>query len=215
MPDKSQTLFCLKIVYAKIKNMKLRKMSKRQIVYLGLFWALVGVLLWAFISAGVITKNFNREQLVGTENRQELDISSIILTETKNDKKYWELYGEKGYYNSDNKVALLENVTGNFYKDNEVSMSFESSKGTYNEVKKQIILYEDTHIVLKDGTSLYTDRLIWSGTDKDVIAEGNVKIQRNGDLYATAEKAVISADYSKFKIKGKSVTKLYKLKEKK
>lgn len=195
--------------------MDLKKIGKKRITYASLFIALIGVLAWAFITAGVITRNFNRTQLLGTENRQQLNISSIILTETKGDKKYWEIYGEKGYYNSDNKVAMLENVTGNFYSNNEVSMSFESSKGTYDEVKRQIILYNDTHIVIKDGTSLYCDRLVWSGSDKDVVAEGHIKINRNRQLISTANKAVINSDYSDFKIIGKTVTKLYDLKEKK
>lgn len=195
--------------------MDIRKLSKKRKIYLAGFIAIAGVLLWAFISAGIITRNFNRQQLIGTENRQELDISSIILTETKEDKKYWEIYGEKGYYNSDSKVALLNNVVGNFYTNNDVSMSFESSQGTYNEVKKQVILYKDTHIVIKDGTSLYCDRLVWSGTDKDVVAEGRIKINRNNELVATAQKVVISPDYATFKIIGKTVTKLYNLKEKK
>lgn len=195
--------------------MDFKKLSKKQIAYLGMFIALVAILAWAFISAGVITRNFNREQLIGTENRQELDISGIILTETKGDKKYWEMYAEKGYYNSDNKVAILENITGNFYNDNEVSMSFESSKGTYNEVKKQIILYNDTHIVIKDGTSIYADRLVWSGSDKDITANGRIKINRNNELISTAQRAVITPDYSRFKIIGNSVTKLYESKEKK
>lgn len=190
-----------------------KNLGKKRTIYTIAFLAIGLVMLWAFVTAGIITKSFNRQQLIGTENRQELDISSIILTETKEDKKYWEIYGEKGYYNSDNKVALLENVTGNFYSNNEVSMSFESSKGTYNEVKKQIILYNNTHIVIKDGTSLYCDRLIWSGSDKDVIAEGNIKINRDNELISTAQKAMISADYSTFKIIGKTVTKLYKIKE--
>lgn len=191
-----------------------KNLSKRQIVYISLSLVVIGVLAWAFISAGIITHNFNRSQLEGTENRQQLDISGIILTETKADKKFWELYGEKGSYNSDDRIAMLENVTGNFYRDNEVSMSFESSRGTYNEIKKEIILYSGTHIVIKDGTSLWADRLIWSGSDKEIIATGNIKINRNNELVAAAEKAVISPDYSDFKIIGKSVTKLYDLKEK-
>lgn len=194
--------------------MNLKKLSKKQKIYVGLFLALAGVLAWAFISAGVITRNFNRQQLIGTENRQQLDVSGIILTETKNGKKYWEIYGENGYYNSDNKVALLENVTGNFYSGKEVSMSFESSKATYNEVKKQIIMYNNVHIVIKDGTSLYCDRLTWSGSDKDVVAKGNIKINRDNELVATAQEAVISPDYANFKIIGKTVTKLYQMKEK-
>lgn len=194
--------------------MDFKKIGKKRLTYAGIFLALVIVLGWAFISAGVITRNFNREQLIGTENRKELDISSLILTETKGDKKYWEIYGQTGYYNSDDRVALLENVMGNFYSNNEVSMSFESSKGTYNEVKKQIILYDNTHIVLKDGTSLFCDRLTWSGSDKDIIATGNIKINRNNELISTAQRAVITPDYSDFKIIGKTVTKLYDLKEK-
>lgn len=195
--------------------MNFKKLGRKKITVLIVLLSLVGVLAWAFISAGIITKNFNRQQLIGTENSQQLEISSIILTETKGDKKYWEIYGEKGYYNSDNKVAIMENITGNFYGNNEVSMSFESSKGTYNEVKKQVILYDNTHIVIKDGTSLYCDRLTWSGSDKDVIAQGHIKINRNNELISTAERAVIDPSYAHFKIVGKTVTKLYDLKNKK
>lgn len=190
-----------------------KKIGKKRIIYFALSITVIGILLWAFISAEVITRNFNRQQLIGTENRQELDVSGIIITETKNDKKYWEIYGENGYYNSDNKVALMENVTGNFYSNNEVSMSFEATKATYNEVKKQIILFNNVHIVIKDGTSLYCDRLTWSGSDKDVVAKGNIKIDRNKELIVTAQEAVINPDYSKFKIIGKTVTKLYKEKK--
>lgn len=195
--------------------MDFKKLTKKRKIYLLVCLVFVGVLAWAFIAAGIITRNFNREQLVGTENRQELDISSLILTETKGDKKYWEIYGERGYYNSDSKVALLENVTGNFYSNNAVSMSFESSKGTYNEIKKQIVLYKDTHIVIKDGTSLYCDKLVWSGSDKPVVAEGHIKINRDNELISTAQKAIISSDYSSFKIVGHTVTKLYENKGKK
>lgn len=195
--------------------MDLKKLGKKRIIYLSVLITLAGVLAWAFISAGVITRNFNRDQLVGTENRQELNIDGIILTETKDGQRYWEMYAETGYYNSDSKVAILQNITGNFYGKNEVSMSFESSQGTYNEVKKQIILYNNTHIVIKDGTSIYADRLTWSGSDKDIIAQGHIKINRNNELISTAEKAVISPDYSNFKIIGKTVTKLYESKEKK
>lgn len=194
--------------------MNFQKMSKKQKIYTGVFLALASVLIWAFVSAGIITRNFNRQQLVGTENSQELDVSGVIITETKSNKKYWEIYGETGNYNSNNKIALLNNVTGNFYSNNNVSMSFEASTATYNEEKKQIILFNNVHIVIKDGTQLNCERLTWSGSDKDVIADGNIKINRNNELLTTAQKAIINPDYSKFKITGKTVTKLYQLKEK-
>lgn len=194
--------------------MDLRKLTRKQKAYIGAFAAVVGLLAWAFISAGIITHNFNRSQLQTDQDRQEALINGIILTETKDEKKYWEIYGETGNYDSKNGVAMLNNVVGNFYdENNEVSMSFESSKGTYNEKKEQIILYEDTFIVLKDLTTLRANKLVWSGKDIPIVAEGNVRITRKSDLLSTAKKVEISPDYNKFKIIGNTVSKVYSDKE--
>ena len=193
---------------------KLKNLSKKQKAYAGAFLAIVALLAWAFISAGIITHNFNRSQLQTDQDRQEATIDGIILTETKDEKKYWEIYGETGSYDSKNGVALLNNVIGNFYDDkNEVSMSLQSSKGTYNEHNEQIILYDDTFIVLKDLTTLRANKLIWSGKDIPTIAEGNVRITRKDELLATAKKVEISPDYGTFKIIGNAVSKVYSDKE--
>ncbi len=193
---------------------RLQNLSKKQKAYIGAFAVIVSLLMWAFISAGVITHNFNRSQLQTDQNRQEALIKGIILTETKDEKKYWEIYGETGNYDSKNGIAMLNNLVGNFYNDeNEVSMSFESSKGTYNETKSQIILYEDTFIVLKDLTTLRANKLVWSGRDVPIVAEGNVRITRNSDFIATASKVEISPEYDRFKIIGNAVSKVYSDKE--
>jgi LPS export ABC transporter protein LptC len=167
-------------------------------------------MLWAFVSAGIITKNFNRNQVSNKQDQQEALIHGIILTETKDEHKYWEIYGETGNYNSDNSIAMLDNCTGNFYdENNEVSMSFESSKGTYNSVEGDITLYEDTFIVLKDGITLNADKLHWINSDSPIVAEGHIKIQKGKELLSTAEKIIISPDYDKFKITGNTVSKVY------
>lgn len=195
--------------------MRWKNLSKKRKAYIFAFGGFVAILLWAFVSAGVITHNFNRSQLSTDQDRQEAQINGIILTETKDDKKYWEIYGETGTYDSTDGVALLDNCIGNFYDDNnEVSMSFESSKGTYNSKKTQIIMYNDTRIVIKDGTSLEADRLTWTGRDNPVFAKGNVRITRNGQFLATAEEVEISPNYDKFKITGNTVSKMYDTKEK-
>lgn len=203
----------LTLVYMDLLD-KIKNLSKKQKAYFGAFMAIVALLAWAFISAGVITHNFNRSQLQTDQDRQEASIDGIILTETKDEKKYWEIYGETGNYDSKNGVAMLNNVIGNFYDDeNLVSMSFESSKGTYNEKKEQIILYEDTFIVLKDLTTLRANRLVWSGKDIPTVAEGNVRITRKNELLATADKVEISPNYEKFKIVGNAVSRVYSDKE--
>ncbi len=203
----------LTFIYMDLKK-KFKNLSKKQKAYVGAFLAIVALLAWAFISAGVITHNFNRSQLQTDQDRQEATIDGIILTETKDEKKYWEIYGETGSYDSKNGVALLNNVLGNFYDDkNEVSMSLESSKGTYNEKKEQIILYDDSFIVLKDLTTLRANKIIWSGKDIPTIAEGNVRITRKDELLATAKRVEISPDYGTFKIIGNAVSKVYSDKE--
>ncbi len=199
-----------RILFEKLKT-RFENLSKKQKAYLGALTLVVVLLLWAFVSAGVITHNFNRAQLQLDKDRQEALIRGIILTETKNDRKYWEIYGETGNYDSKNGVALLNNVIGNFYdENNNVSMSFESSKGTYNESKKEIFLYEDTFIVLKDMTTLRANKLEWTGNENPIIAKGNIRITRNEDFIALADKVVIDPGYEKFKIVGNSVSKIYK-----
>jgi LPS export ABC transporter protein LptC len=195
--------------------MKWKDLSKKRKTYILAAGTLAAVMLWAFISAGIITRNFNRSQVNGQQDKQEALIHGIILTETKDDHKYWEIYGETGSYTSDNSIAMLDNCIGNFYdNNNEVSMSFESTKGTYNANKKQIILYQNTHIVIKDGTSLEADRVIWSGNEEQIRAKGNIRITRNDEFFATANEVEISPNYDDFKIIGKAISKIYKSKEK-
>lgn len=202
-----------KSIFDKIK-IKYFSMDRKRRAYLWAFVFMFLLLLWAFISASVITHNFNRNKLQTDQNHQEALIHGIILTETKDDKKYWEIYGENGNYDSKNGIAMLDNVIGNFYdENNEVSMSFESSKGTYNENKEQIILYEDTFIVMKDLTTLKANRLEWSGRDVPIKAKGNVRVSRNKEFIATAEEMEISPDYDKFKLKGQVVSKVYEEKK--
>ena len=188
-------------------------LSKKQKAYLAGFITIASIMLWAFISAGVITHDFNRSQLSTSKDRQEALINGVILTETKDEKKYWEIYGETGIYDSDNQVAMMDNVIGNFYKDNEVAMSFQSSKGAYNTVKKTIILYNDTFIVLQDGTTLKADRLRYAGNDQPIVATGNVEITRDNNFLATADNVEISPNFESFKITGNTTSKIFETKE--
>jgi LPS export ABC transporter protein LptC len=190
-----------------IKNFQKLDKIKKWYVIAGLL--IVFVMLWAFISAGLITGNFNRSQLKNEAGSQKINANGIIITETKNGTKYFEIYGEEGSYNNQDKIATLNNPVGNFYKDNEVSMSFQSSKGSYDEKDRVITLYDNTFIVLKDETSLEADHVVWSGSDKDTVAQGNVKIKKKNELVATADKCIIRAGYDSFKIIGKTKTQIF------
>lgn len=186
-----------------------QKLDRRRKTYTVIIFLIILIMGWAFISAGVITGTFNRAQIKGGADEQKVNAEGIIITETKEGVKYFELYGENGNYNNTDKVAVLHNVIGNFYKNNEVSMSFQSSKGEYDEKSRVITLYENTYIVMQDNTSLETDKLIWSGSDKETLAIGNVKIKKGKDMIATADKCIIGAGYDKFKIVGRTKTQVF------
>ena len=188
---------------------KFREMDKKKRAYLFVILGIIFVMFWAFISAGIITSNFNRAQVKTGANDQKVDAIGIIITETKQGKKYFEIYGETGSYSNDRSIATLHNVVGNFYKEGEVAMSFQSSKGTYDEKIGTITLYENTYIVLKDETSLESNKLTWKGSDEDTIAEGNVRIKKSNEMLALADKCIISPGYEKFKIIGQTQTKIY------
>ena len=70
-------------------------MDNRQRAYFLAFVAVFLILFWAFITAGLITTNFNRNMLRSGVDRQELQVSSMILTETKDGQKFWEIFGER------------------------------------------------------------------------------------------------------------------------
>lgn len=188
---------------------KIKTFDKKKLFGILALLIFVGVLSWAFISASLITANFDRAQVSAGQNEQKVDAVGIIITETKDGKKYFEIYGETGNYTNKQNVATLNNVVGNFYKDGEVAMSFQSSRGTYDEEAGTITLFENTYIVLKDFTSLESDKLTWYGSDKDTIAEGNVRIKKGKEMVSLANKCIIGSNYESFKIIGNTKTSLY------
>lgn len=189
--------------------MNFQELTKKKKIYVIVLIAVGLILTWAFITAGVITHDFNRKQVEARGDEQEAFVNGIILTETKNETKYWEIYGDTGKWDSQRGIAQLNKVIGNFYKDNEVSMSFESSKGTYNSKDGDITLYEDTFIAMKDGITLNADRLHWINSHTPIVAEGHIKIKKGKQLLSTADKIEISPSYDSFKISGKTVSKVY------
>ena len=174
-----------------------------------IFLALIGILLWAYITARVITHDFNRQQVSGKQDQQQAIVKGIILTETKDDHKYWEIYAETGNYDSANGIAQLNDVIANFFDEKGVSMSLKSSKGTYSSKTKVITLYEKTFIVINGGITLNADKLTYVNSKTPIVAEGHIKVKKDNALVSTADKITISPGYDSFKIEGNTVSKVY------
>jgi len=199
----------LKNIFEKFDRKFLSRLNKKKKIYLGIFVSITAVLFWAFISAGVITSNFNRSLIKSDTDNQNIEVSSMIINESDKGQKTFEVYGETGNYSSNHKIANLSNLIGNFYKDNKVSMSFQSSKGAYNEATKDLEMYENTLIVLSNDVTISADKITYYSKTKNIMATGHVKINQNGNFISTANKAYVDADFKTFRIVGQAKTKIY------
>ena len=188
-------------------------MSKKKKIYIILFSLLVLVCLFGFIWSFTVTKDIRKSQKKGEkkgEQSQVATVKNLILTETKDGAIYWELYAQKGSYNSQTGDVILTNATGNFYdENNKVVLSFESDLGTYDEKTKVIVLRGHTFIVAHDGSAIKADEIVWKGSDEDIIAKGNVIVNRNKDFISTANRARFNSELTFFEITGDTQTNVY------
>ena len=135
------------------------------------------------------------------------------MTETKEGKKYWEIYAEKGYYEDNKKMAYIGDAIGNIYEEEQVIASFQSPRATVNSETGRIVLYDRSKLMYKDFTSIVADEFIYQGNKNPIYAKGNVVIEKPGELHITGDNAVLSEDMTHFTINGKVDTKMYEKKE--
>ena len=183
--------------------------TKKRILKI-LFLSTVLIIAWGVIWASFITKTVRKNNSDGNMKNQHEILKNIIVTETREEKKYWEFYAKTGEYISEDNQVQLNDVIGNFYdKDGLVVVSFKSSKGNYDEKSKKVTLNGDNLFVGKDGSQLFADELIWQGEDKDILAFGNVQFIHSDKLVTKAQKAVLNSALTSFKVMGKTKTSLY------
>lgn len=166
--------------------------------------------VWGFVWSWAITKTVRKNSRNESMKNQHAIVKNIIATETRDEKKYWEFYAKSGEYNSEHNSVVLNDVIGNFYDDNEnVVVSFKSTKGTYDEKTKKVKLNGDNLFVGEDGSQLYADELIWQGSNQDILANGNVQFVQPDKLVTKSQKAVFNSTLTNFKIIGKAIVKVY------
>lgn len=190
-------------------NFKNHLKNKKNLFFAILTIIIVIACLWAFIYAGIITKTFKDKIVDQTYKNKEANIQNLLVTETKEGQKLWELYAETGRYSDSDSIVLLEDIIGNFYEDNAVKASFKADSGTYHSTRKEIVLNSNVVLVYKDGTNIMTDRITYLGKGTDIVAQGNVRIERPNEAIIYGGKAVLKGDFSDFHIEGRTQTKFY------
>ena len=182
--------------------------KKRIIKIIGL--VVLVLIIWGFVWSLFITKTVKKNKDNKSMKNQHAIVKNIIVTETQEEKKYWEFYAKSGEYDSEDTKVQLNSIIGNFYdKNEEVAVSFQSDKGNYDEKTKKVTLNGNNLFVGKNGSQLFADQLIWQGTDKDILANGNVQYIQDEKIITKANKAVFNSDLTNFKVIGKVKTKIY------
>lgn len=183
--------------------------NKKNIGYIILALIIVIACAWAFISASIITKNFKDKLEDNTYKNKEANIENLLVTETKDGQKHWELYSDSGRYSDGDNIVLLEGVIGNFYEEKKVKASMKADRGTYHNIKKEIILHDNVVIVYEDGTNIFADRITYSGKGTDIVATGHVRIEKPNEAIIMGGEAILKGDFSDFHIEGRTETQFY------
>ena len=184
-------------------------MSRKNKIFVIIAVIVAFACIWAFVSAGIITKGFREKLALNKLGMQELNIQNLLVTETKDGKKHWELFAEKGYYDNSGEKAVLEDIVGNFYDKDKVVASFSSTKGTYDKNTKEIVLYDKTLIVYKDGSNVSANKVSWKGKDTDIEAKGNIRLELPSKVIVYAKYATLDSTFKKLKVFGRTRTEIY------
>ena len=98
---------------------------KRKRVIKIIFLLSILLLCWGLVWSWHITKTVRNNEKNSNLKNQHAIVKNIIVTETSEEKKYWEFYAKSGEYNSDHNTITLNDIIGNFYnKEQEVELSF-------------------------------------------------------------------------------------------
>ncbi len=184
-------------------------MNKKMAIKI-LFLVISLILVWGLVWSWFITRTVRKINSDNEMKNQHAIVKNIIVTETREEKKYWEFYAKSGEYNSEHNAIQLNDVIGNFYdKDANVVVSFKSKKGNYDEKTKQVVLNGDNLFVGKDGSQLYADKVVWQGQDSDILADGNIQFIQEEKIITKAQKAVFDSTLTNFKVIGKTKTEIF------
>lgn len=184
----------------------MQKRTKFSIIFITTFFILIII---AFICANKWTKDFQKV-LLEQGSVDHATVKDVVITETKDSIKDWEVYSAIAEYDNNKVTATMHDIVGNYYKNGEVVMSFTAPKGTYNSETKKIELLEAVKVVGKGNIKLTADKLSWVTTEDKVYAEGNVIVNKNDEIIAISDKGSVTKDFKEIEIMDNAELRVYK-----
>lgn len=138
-----------------------------------------------------------------TISESRLSLYNAILEQANSEGgTLWKIKSVETVYSPDRQTAYLQQVTGNFWQDNELAVYLTAIEGEVLEDGEVIILRNN--VVAKDlrnGTVIKADQLTWYPREDLLIVEGNLAGQ-NPNLNVTAKKAKYHTDTQQLELIG-------------
>lgn len=184
-------------------------MNKKSIISLLILLILGGLSVGAFFTS----RNIMGKTAViqpETEGDERINIKELVILETKEGKKFWEIYADSGKYNNGNNIAILENIICNFYIEDKVVLSVSAPNAEYNYNTKEVKVYGGAKAANDKNVYITADVINWTGSKDKVTANGNVKIIKENDgLMTVSQKASFDTDFTSMELSGDASTYVY------
>jgi len=189
-------------------------MSKKTLTSIIVLAVLTLLSIWVFFSDSGGKNNVNKETPSSVKTAQQEDekavVKDLIITETNEGKKFWEVVAESGNYDKGVDTITLKNIKGNFYKDNVVVLSVEAPLAIYNSTKKEVLLKNGARAANNKNVLITAREINWAGTTDTITATGNVRIVQGDKMQTTSTKSVFNSDFTNLKLFGNSNSYVYK-----
>ena len=184
----------------------MKKRTKFSIIFIAICLVLGAVVA---IYATKMTSEF-KSLLSGESSVENVLVHDVVLTESKDGAKSWEVYAATGHYDFQKVVATLSDIVGNYYEKGEVVMSFTAPSGSYNSETKELKLFGGVKIVGKENARVTTNSISWVTSDDKIRAEGNIVINRANEVTALANKGSVSTDFKNFELYDNAEIRVYR-----
>ncbi len=187
-------------------------MSKKNLISLIILAGLTALSGWVFFSSSpqkVEVKNVKPSEAKTTDD-EKVKATDLIITETKEGKKFWEVHAESGNYSKSVEKIVLKDINGNFYKDNTVVLSVEAPLAIYDSIKREVILKNGARAANNKNVLVTAKEICWAGSTGLITATGNVRIIQGDKMLTTSDKSVFNSDFSNLKLRGNSNSYVYK-----
>jgi len=187
-------------------------MSKKTLISVIILCALTILSIWVFFSDSGEKVKLNTEKPSAVKNTEDekVKVSDLIITETNEGKKFWEIIAVSGNYDKKSDIITLKNVKGNFYKNDDVVLSVEAPLALYNSTKKEVILKNKARAANNKNVLITAKEICWAGKTDTITATGNVQITQDDKMKTLSDKSVFNSDFTNLKLSGNSSSYVYK-----